>query len=60
MRDARGMVRGFHSLDSLKPEIYVNNVENVFPTNADPRSVSTTKIRWLMLFRLICLIAVYS
>jgi len=28
-------IRGFHSLDALKPEIYVNIVENLFTTNVE-------------------------
>jgi hypothetical protein len=35
MPDVRGMIRGFYSLDSVKPEIYVYNDENLFHTNAE-------------------------
>jgi hypothetical protein len=60
MPDAREIIREFHTLDSLKLEIYVNNVENSFPTRQRLRRVSVTRIKWLALFRVICLIAVYS
>lgn len=61
--DARGIIREFHTLDSLKPEINGNKVENVkisFPAMRRIHPLSVARIKLLALFGVMYLVAVYS